>query len=136
MSDATLRTRRCSDSHPATDSQYYNLTPGGVKLQTAFVPTMRQTTMLIGTKIPRPWMFLSDAWQHDSSIVIPPGFLDLAEYRAVLRVPNYLVTDSTNYTEYITECTLSLTAYNMSKVSTDGNTFTVGSRQRISIGNA
>lgn len=92
--------------------------------------------MLIGTKIPRPWMFLSDAWQHDSSIVIPPGFLDLAEYRAVLRVPNYLVTDSTNYTEYITECTLSLTAYNMSKVSTDGNTFTVGSRQRISIGNA
>lgn len=137
VSDATLRTRRCSDSHPATNSQYCNLmTPGGVKLQTAFVPTMQQTTMVIGTKILPPWRFLSDAWQRDSSIVISPDLLNLAEYRAVLKVPSYCVIDSTNYTEYITECTLSLTAYNMSNVSTDGNTFTVGSRQRIPIENA
>lgn len=128
VSEDTFSTRRCySQSNEEVspwvkESQSFDCnmtTPGNVTLKHEFVATDTQTTQ-----------YVSSVNHLGSGLSLKsqdPMFMTIAQYRA----SDWLNTTHGNLVENVTECNISLTAWEMSGTSSKGQEFSIANRTRI-----
>lgn len=134
---ATLSTKVCItddgdevDDYTSSISRNCNMTtPGNLTLTTRLSPTSEQTLQYVTSKTHMDWIQLG----------APGDYFNRTRNPEFLRVAQYMAQDNVNnakgyYDSNITECTVSVAAWELSGVSANGSTFTISNRTKIALG--
>ncbi|KAF5007531.1 hypothetical protein FDECE_6122 [Fusarium decemcellulare] len=116
----TLRTEKCVKPSSGVITFCNLTTPGGIRLSTQHVDTDSQTT----------FRFNASSTMDETAQKLPRDFPDLVRF-AVYRATSDGNFNPTNIN--VTECALSLTAYEYSKGHANGSEFGFGSKKEISL---
>ncbi|GAP93337.1 hypothetical protein SAMD00023353_11900030 [Rosellinia necatrix] len=138
VTEATLATKECftlaangtqtdvkvDDYETELTHRCVMTTPGNVTIRTQIVPTMSQTVQYVSSNTHGYWNvsdlddFYTGGWRSDHR-ELRSDFLNVAQYQAEDRWGSA----SGYYMSNVTECTVSLTAWDLSGVSAQGSSF-------------
>jgi hypothetical protein len=119
---ATLATKHCALPDPDRSLQNCRMTtPRGVNIDTVFIPTVYETVSALNATI-----FEGPSQNQRTDIVVEPEIATYAFYKN--RVDGMMATPEK---EAVWECSLNLTAYKYSNVTSTSNAFEIGHTERI-----